>query len=143
MSGKSINKGKCGEREFCIQLGCLTGLALVRNLDQTREGGHDVKLAGDQDEQKDILEQLDQFAIEVKRYAIAKPNDINRWWQQAVQQSDRVAKQPMLAYRLDRERWQCMVHIGQCKTEDITGCIRMDIALFAELLKNGSTILDD
>jgi len=91
----------------------------------------------------DMVQQLDKFAIEVKRHGKARPNDIGQWWKQAVRQADKVDKMPMLAFRLDRERWQCMLHIGRCKTEDITGCIRMDIALFAEFLKNGKIIFDD
>lgn len=142
MSNKSLNKGKAGEREFCMTLSSLTGLQLERNLEQTRSGGHDISLASG-NSHNEVTRQINKFAIEVKRYARAQPGDISRWWKQAVQQADRVNRLPMLAYRLDRERWQCMVHIGRCRTEDMTGCIRMDISLFAELLKNGHTIFDE
>ena len=139
MSKRSRDKGCRGEREFCKILGKLVGVdALQRNLEQCRNGGCDTHIKGESfsDQQSHIVQQLSQFSIEIKRYAHCDPADISQWWKQAVYQAERNKKRPLLAFRLDRQRWQCLVHAGRHEINDVTGCIRMDVDLLADFLRN-------
>lgn len=95
--GGSRDKGARGERElsdlltiYAREVGIT--LKLSRNLDQTRDGGHDLK----------GLEQWG-LAVEVKR---VETPAIAKWWQQAVRQADAVNCQPVLAYRQNRHPWR-------------------------------------
>lgn len=107
MSGSmSRNKGQRGEREFAslIQewsapvitaVGTEFALEMKRNLQQTREGGHD--LVG-----------IPWLAVEVKRQEnLALP----AWWRQTVEQAERVGAIPFLAYRQNRTPWRFRVEI--------------------------------
>ena len=89
------------------------------------------------EQEHDVIKHLDEFSIEIKRYRECNPSDIHHWWQQASEQAEKIGKNPLLAYRLDRQSWKCLVHIGDFETNDIRGCITMEIELFAELLQNG------
>lgn len=93
-------KGAAGEREFIKELAQELGDDLVaplkRNLEQTRAGGHDV--VG-----------LEGWAIEIKRYRVIKEGDIARFWEQAVEQAERIGALPMLAYREDFKSWRIRV----------------------------------
>ena len=141
MAKKSLVKGKSGEREFCTELSKLIGInVLVRNLDQTRSGGRDLKVESNLANDQGLIKRLDEFSIEVKRYRNCKPSDVGQWWRQAARQASEIGKHPMLAYRLDRQSWKCMVHLGTCDQKEVHGCISMDIRLFAELLKHGYSV---
>lgn len=87
----SRTKGKAGEREVVNMLKD-AGFDACRNLQQTRDGGFDI-------------DGLKKVAIEVKR---SKVPLINKWWTQAVKQAGD-DKLPVLAYRLDRQKWKVMV----------------------------------
>lgn len=146
MSAKSRNKGAGGEREFAKTLGELVGQPglLVRNLEQNRNGGDDLQIDTNSKTERfgcqEIINRLDEFSIEIKRHATAKPAAIANWWKQSVAQSQDYspAKQPMLAYRRDREQWQCIVHISnELPLDDLRGCLMMDINLFSEFLRKG------
>lgn len=97
-------KGAAGEREFIKELGLYLGdeavAGLKRNLEQTRVGGHDI--VG-----------LDGWAIEIKRYRAIKEGDIVKFWDQAVEQSERVGAKPVLAYREDFRSWRVRVHMSE------------------------------
>ena len=100
---KKINsraKGAAAERELIGELAEWLGdwvkEQVKRNLEQTRNGGHD--LVG-----------LGKWAVEVKRYAEAGEADIARWWEQASSQAELVGKVPALAYRLDRRSWRVRI----------------------------------
>ncbi len=95
MSGAgSRNKGAAAEREVLKLLGAELGVALKRNIEQTRGGG------------ADCLE-VKGFAIEVKRQErLSRP----AWWAQAIEQAQRVGAEPMLLYRRNREPWQAFIH---------------------------------
>jgi hypothetical protein len=97
MSGRtSRNKGAAGEREALKALGAELGISLTRNLQQTREGGADCLV-------------VKGFAIEIKRQErLSRP----AWWRQACEQADRVGVEPMVLYRLNREPWRALIHIG-------------------------------
>lgn len=94
--GGARMKGQDGEREVIkllepIVRNCGQGM-LFRNLNQTREGGHDI--VG-----------LDWLAIEVKRQETL---DIESWWAQTLRQAGN-DKVPVLVYRQNRKAWQvCM-----------------------------------
>lgn len=94
MSAMQRRKGAKGEREVLKMLGGELGVALSRNLEQTREGGSDcLKVKG--------------FAIEVKRQErLSRPS----WWAQAVDQARKVGAEPMLLYRRSREPWRAFIH---------------------------------
>jgi hypothetical protein len=108
MSGaRSRNKGAAGEREFLRALGGELGIALSRNLLQTRESGCD------------CLE-VKGYAIEVKRVEnLSRP----AWWRQAVRQAEEKGVEPILAYRRNREPWTCWVHTteGKYRETDVIG----------------------
>lgn len=93
-------KGAAGEREVIHEMASHLGEwvreQVKRNLDQTREGGHDIVGLG-------------SWALEIKRYAKVTESDMERFWRQAVEQAVSVKKTPALAYRVDRKPWRIRV----------------------------------
>jgi len=126
MSAKSRNKGAGGERECIKAIYDLTGIELKRNYSQTAFGGHD--LIG-----------LDDWAIEVKRYAVADNASKKIWWRQAVDQAKRVDKQPVVIYRADRQPWRCIVqyplHTSLYDMSDFLCTCEVDLELFCGWLR--------
>ena len=91
-------KGASAEREFCKELSEHLGDTLVeplkRNLEQTRNGGHDIL-------------GLEGLAIEIKRYRALSEADLTRIWKdQVLDQAQRVGGIPVLAYREDFRPWR-------------------------------------
>lgn len=87
-------KGASGELElarlltrWALDVGI--DLNMVRNLEQTRSGGHD--LLG-----------CPGLAIECKR---VETLDVNGWWRQCVRQATEAGLQPLLCYRQNRKSW--------------------------------------
>lgn len=144
MAAKSRTKGASGEREFCTVLANLIGLpCLERNLEQTRSGGHDLQVREPDrelfDNERQMIDQLNQLAIEIKRYSRATPHLIADWWKQTTRQASRIKRSPTLAFREDRSRWQVIVPFSHERPQsDILGTVRMDIELFAEHLMSGA-----
>lgn len=104
MGASQRQKGQRGEREVAAILGPLIGCDLVRNLDQTRDGGRD--LLG-----------VQGWSIEVKRCeSLSRPT----WWRQAVEQAKAVGCEPMLFYRRNREPWTAWIHAGDGKHREGT-----------------------
>ena len=96
MGKKSRTKGKTGEREFINLIrGFFPSTEITRNLNQTRNGGHDI-------------DGLDGWAVEVKRQ---ENLSIGRWWGQAVKQAAEINARPALAYRQNREPWKILVEM--------------------------------
>ncbi len=94
MSGKkSRDKGIRGELEVCRILSAGLGQSYERNLTQTRAGGGD------------LLEILG-FVIEVKR---VEKLSIPAWWRQAVRQAEDKGREPMLAFRQNRQDWRFLL----------------------------------
>jgi len=126
MSAKSRNKGASGERELILEIEQQTGIRLERNLAQSFAGGHD--LIG-----------LDDWAIEVKRYAVADNASKKNWWRQAVHQAMRVEKQPVVIYRADRQPWRCIVqyplHTSLYDIDDILCTCEVSLELFCGWLR--------
>lgn len=101
---KPINsraKGAGGEREFSRVIHQHLGVELVRNLEQSRNGGHDLTTTGTDP----VSLALDAYAIEVKRYMAVTPSMLAVFWEQATQQAARAERIPVLAYREDRREW--------------------------------------
>jgi len=90
MAGRmSRNKGQRGEREIIELIRMATGITMKRNLNQVRNGGHD--LIG-----------IDGIAIEVKRQ---EKLAINSWWSQTEKQAKVTNAIPILAYRQSKKKW--------------------------------------
>lgn len=127
-------KGKAGERELIGELKKLLPEELTsemcRNLDQTRDGGHDIL-------------GLDGWALEVKRYSEVTPADLERFWNQAVEQArNDNSGAPALCYRQDRRPWRTVIRafeaglyghdVGQ--TDKYEDTVEMSLELFAKLV---------
>ena len=91
MGAMSRRKGAAGERELFALLEEHLGIAIKRNLEQTRGGGADSY-------------DLPGYAIEVKR---VEQLAVDRWWSQAVMQAGSAI--PVLAYRQSRQPWRFVV----------------------------------
>lgn len=97
--GGNRNKGHDGEREIVRLLQPVVELVLGekrlgRNLQQTRQGGHDI--CG-----------LEHLAIEVKR---CETLEIEKWWRQTLRQAEMVGGAiPVLIFRQNRGKWRVMM----------------------------------
>lgn len=105
----SRNKGAAGEREFANVIQNELGVSLIRNLEQSRSGGHDLIIQGE----CSISARLNRFAIEVKRYRQATDGLISEWWQQTIEQAERANKTPLLAFRGDRQQWRIVIPLRE------------------------------
>lgn len=122
-------KGKSGERELIGELKKLLPSEmtseLTRNLDQTRDGGHDIL-------------GLDGWALEVKRYAEVLPADLERFWKQACEQARNNESRPALCFRQDRRAWRTVVRVSEAGLFDsgdgYEDTVEMSLELFAKLV---------
>lgn len=136
-------KGASAERELIgmltDELGETLTAPLKRNLEQTRAGGHDI--VG-----------LDGWAIEVKRYKRLKESDIRKFWDQALDQAEKVAQRPVLAFREDLCSWRVRIRMcdlapsmafGNASSVDWT--IEMGVAAFAAVVReqHSATLLHE
>ena len=126
MGSKSRTKGAVGERELIKEIHDLTGIELTRNFSQSSAGGHD--LIG-----------LDEWAIEVKRYAMIDQAQKKMFWRQAVSQAQRADKKPVVCYRADRQPWRCIVPYPEHNTlfdwEDFRCTADIDLELFCGIIR--------
>lgn len=96
MSATQRNKGARGEREVCALIEEHLGVKAVRNLDQTREGGADIKLS--------------PYCLEVKRRA--RIGLIYDWMAQARKEcSDE--ERPIVICRADGKEWLAVLPIDE------------------------------
>lgn len=109
MTINSRQKGAGAEREFAGLIRDLANVRLIRNLEQSRAGGHD--LIVHPDEAGITAESFRRLAIECKRYQTATDAQIRKWWNQAVLQADQAGPIPILGYRADRAPWRVVVPI--------------------------------
>lgn len=122
-------KGKAGERELIGELKKLLPSEmtseLTRNLDQTRDGGHDIL-------------GLDGWALEVKRYSEVLPADLERFWAQTCEQARNNGARPALCFRQDRRAWRTVIRISDVNQWDVDGgyedTVEMSLSLFAQLV---------
>lgn len=124
MGKASRDKGATGERELAKLLSEMLGSTCVRNLEQTRDGGHDIRNVG-------------PFALEVKRYKTVKPAMIFEFWRQAEAQAMKAGKTPALAVRQDLQEWVFYVEAWQLMPEisHEAGLAAINIRAFADLVK--------
>lgn len=106
MTINSRNKGASSEREFCNIVYEWSGIRLIRNLEQSRSGGFDLVVHGD--EVGPVADSFRTLAIECKRYGKVTPGLIKTWWTQAREQASPKKLTPVLAYRADRCDW-CVI----------------------------------
>ena len=125
MAKSQREKGKIGEREFVKLVRELTNdsVVLSRNLNQSRNGGDD-------------LNGHHIVSFEIKRRKTVTDAMITGWWHQTVDQAEKKGKQPVLAWRQDKQCWRVMIHpeTAGFNVEDLRGCLTMDIELFCRCL---------
>ena len=117
MAKKRINgikKGKAGEREAANWLAKRFNLAEspTRNLDQTREGGHD-------------LNGFPPFCIEVKRQETLSKRD---WWLQVTASVTKEYSIPVVMYRQNHKKWKFLISARYIGIS--TGFIELEIREF-------------
>lgn len=95
MGASQRRKGATGERELRNMLADFLGVDVQRNLQQTRDGGHDLLGIG-------------PFALEVKR---CEQLNLGTWWAQACDQAEQSGLVPALAYRQSRQPWRFVVPV--------------------------------
>jgi len=103
-------KGSAGEREFSGKILELLNVKLVRKLDQTRGGGHDLEL--DKNQNSAESKAIGRFAFECKRYGLVTEGKIREWWKQAVEQAVKANLIPALAYRENRGSWRVVLPLS-------------------------------
>lgn len=96
MSKAQRTKGAAGEREICDMIFENLGIEVHRNLQQTRDGGADIKLK--------------PYSIEVKRRA--EIGNIYDWMNQASAGCD-MAERPIVVCRADRKQWLAVMPIEE------------------------------
>ena len=95
--GKSQRtKGAAGERDICDLILRDLGIEVHRNLQQTRDGGADIKLK--------------PFSIEVKRRAAI--GNIYDWVDQA-ERGCEFPERPIVVCRADRKKWLAIMTIDE------------------------------
>ena len=116
-------KGAGAERELARAIHDELGVLLVRNLEQSRRGGHD--LVPHPDATGPVAATLAGFAFEVKRHARATPALLRGWWAQACHQADQAGLTPALAYRQDRAGWQIVLPLAALRP-DLPAAVGLD-----------------
>ena len=96
MSKAQRSKGAAGEREICDMIFENLGIEVHRNLQQTRDGGADIKLK--------------PFSIEVKRRAAI--GNIYDWMEQASNGCE-PGERPIVVCRADRKEWLAVLPIEE------------------------------
>ena len=139
----SRRKGANGEREFARALEDQVGLRLARNLEQSRQGGHDLTLP--EEATGPVADALGRLAVEVKRYREVSPGGLAAWWSQAVRQAEAVGQWPALCYRADRQPWRVRLPLAAVRGDLFAVAwedadLALDIALpgFAALIREGA-----
>lgn len=132
----SREKGAFAEREFSRLLEEQLGVRLVRNLEQSRNGGHDLEPVGDDA----AAAALRRFAIEVKRHATITPSKLAEFWAQAEEQAGRASRVPALAFRADRQAWAvlvplCAINAGLGGWEGVEWTAALSVPAFCVLVR--------
>lgn len=107
MSINSRAKGASAEREFAGLVHDWAGIRLIRNLEQSRGGGHDLLVHAD--EAGPVADAFRKLAIECKRYRAVTDGALSKFWHQAITQAEHGGLIPILAYRADRSPWRVVV----------------------------------
>jgi Holliday junction resolvase len=138
----SRRKGADGERELVRQLHEALGVRMVRNLEQSRRGGHD--LIPDPDATGPVARSLARYAFEVKRHSRATPYLLKGWWAQSCAQAERVGLMPCLCYRENREGWRVVLPLaalwpGLPDGDGLDGTVTLSVAAFAAIVREGGS----
>jgi hypothetical protein len=139
MKINSKTKGLSAERDVAKLIFDFTGIKLIRNLEQTRSGGHD--LIVHPDEVGPVADNFRQLAIESKRYQQANPCNIKKWWEQTVEQAERASYlEPILIYRADRRDWTVIAPLHYVRPDfgvsnDISLTMAMSIPVFCCIVR--------
>lgn len=123
MAINSRSKGQRGEREVRDILQTYVDIVadelrlpfapeIKRNLVQSREGGHD--LVG-----------LPGLAVEVK---FCETLQIDKWWEQTLQQASRARATPVLIYRRKNQKWK-VVMLGTLPCGAVGVPCRVEVSL--------------
>ena len=115
MSKMQRTNAATAERELAGLLHDELGVRLVRNLDQSRRGGHDLIVTDDAS--GPVAASLARLAIEVKRHATAPLGSGRAWWSQVESQAARVGLVPALAYRADRGAWRFVLPLAELRPD--------------------------
>ena len=137
----SRSKGAGGERELARLIFDHLGVRMVRNLEQSRRGGHD--LIPDPDESGPVAGWLARYALEVKRHSRATPALRVGWWGQTCVQAERVGLLPCLCYREDRADWRVVLPLSELRPElptwdGLEFTVELSIPGFAALAREGA-----
>jgi len=111
----SRRNGASAERELARAIHDELGILLVRNLEQSRRGGHD--LIPHPDTTGPVADELARYAFEVKRHSRATSGLIAGWWMQTCTQAEQVGLVPALAYREDRQGWQVVLPLSAVRPD--------------------------
>jgi hypothetical protein len=121
-------KGQVGEREFAKLIQTTLGVECARRIEQTRDSGHDLDLY--------------DYAIEVKR---AKKMSLSGWWDQTARNAAAAGKTPVLAYRLDNQKWQVVMSFRDtlwgykgCKISDLEKTVTFRLDGWFDFVKSGN-----
>jgi len=116
----SRQKGANGEREAAEWLATNFKLASKpeRNLEQVRQGGHD--LIG-----------FPPFAFEVKRQEVLEKR---KWWLQAINSLTDEYSIPVVMYRQNRKKWKFLISANYLGLKN--GYIELEIKEFKEWVEN-------
>ncbi|WP_148716475.1 putative PDDEXK endonuclease [Chitinolyticbacter meiyuanensis] len=123
MSTMQRRKGAAAERELFGLLEEELGIAVKRNLTQTREKGCDtLDVAG--------------WAIECKRQESLQ---LGSWWAQTLRQADTAKCRPILFYRQSRQPWRAVVRLHDVAPaiyEPDHGTTTMDLQAACQLIRS-------
>jgi transposase-like protein len=141
MTINSRAKGASSELEFCKIVYQWAGIRLVRNLEQSRSGGHDLIVHSDEVGQ--VADSFRSLAIECKRYGTVTPGLIKTWWQQAREQAEHNRLHPVLAYRADRHDWQViaplhLINATMSRNLGLDSTCSMSVIGFCSVIRDGT-----
>jgi hypothetical protein len=144
MTINSRAKGAGAELEFSSIIFKLSGIRLTRNLEQSRSGGHDLVVHGDETGQ--VADSFRTLAIEIKRHSKVTPGLIKAWWAQAQQQAEHNGLTPILAYRADRQDWQVIapLHIingSMSRNLSLDSTCSVSVKGFCSIIRDGTPAL--
>jgi len=141
MAINSRNKGSGAELELSNIIYQWAGVRLIRNLEQSRSGGHD--LIVHPDEAGACADSFRALAIECKRYGKVTPGLIKTWWQQAREQAQLNRLHPVLAYRADLQDWQVitplyLINPDLDKNVSLDCACSMSVKGFCSIIRDGT-----
>jgi hypothetical protein len=144
MTINSRAKGASAELEFSNIIYQWAGIRLIRNLEQSRSGGHDLIVHAD--EFGPVADSFRTLAIEIKRHSKVTPGLIKAWWAQAQQQAEHNELTPILAYRADRQDWQViaplhLINATMSRNMGLDSTCSVSVKGFCSIIRDGTPAL--